>query len=68
MFQGKMTYLGIAQLAIAYLLKDYASAEEVNAAVSNLVSFVSTVLALAGFVQAVYGRWRIQRARYTVGQ
>lgn len=61
-----MTYLGIAQMAIAYLLKDYATADEVSTAVSNLVTFVSTALAFAGFVQAVYGRYRIQRARYNV--
>ncbi len=64
MLNGKMTYLGIAQMGAAYLLKDYASQEEVNAAVSNLFNVVSGVIMFVGFAQAVYGRYRIARAKY----
>lgn len=60
-----MTYLGIAKLVLAYVLQDYASREEVDAAVEGIMQAVSSVLAVMGIVEAVYGRFRIARARYT---
>lgn len=63
-----MTYLGIAKLTLAYLLQDYASQEEVDAAVEGTMQAVSAVLAVMGIVEAVYGRFRIVRARYNSGE
>jgi hypothetical protein len=64
MFQGKMTYIGIVKLALAYLLQGYATQDEVGAAVEGAAQAVSAVLAVMGIVEAVYGRYRIARAKY----
>jgi putative exporter of polyketide antibiotics len=64
MLQGKMTYLGIAKLTLAYLLQDYASQDEINTAVESSAQAISAVLAVMGIAEAVYGRFRIVRARY----
>jgi hypothetical protein len=64
MFQGKMTYLGIAKLALAYVLQGYATQEEVDAVVEGAAQAVSAALAVMGIVEAVYGRYRIARAKY----
>lgn len=65
LLQGKMTYLGIAKLALAYVLQDYASQDEINTAVESSAQAISAVLAVMGIAEAVYGRFRIARARYT---
>lgn len=68
MMEGKMTYLGIAKMALAFLLKDYADADQVATTVDTLISVISGILAIVGFVEAVYGRYRIKRARYSTGE
>lgn len=64
MLQGKATYLGIAQLVIAYALKEYASEEEVKMISENLIDGISLLLLATGAAQAIYGRWRIRKAKY----
>lgn len=59
-----MTYIGIAKLTLAYLLQDYASQEEIDTAVESSMQAISAVLAVMGIAEAVYGRFRIVRARY----
>lgn len=68
MLQGKLTYVGIAKLALAYVLQEFATQEEVNAIVDGSVQAVSVVLAVMGTVEAVWGRFRIKRARYGSGE
>jgi hypothetical protein len=64
MLQGNLTYAGIAKLSLAFILKDYAEADQVSTTVDTFISVFSGMLAIVGFVEAVYGRYRIKRAKY----
>lgn len=68
MLQGKLTYIGVAKLALAYVLQEYATREEVDAVVDGVAQAASVVLAVMGTVEAVWGRYRIKRARYYSGE
>lgn len=64
MFQGKMTYAGIAIFALAFVLKDFATTEEIQTTVDSIIKVVSDVAVIVGTLTAWYGRYRISRARY----
>jgi len=64
MTQGKMTYTGIIAMAIAFLLGGYASQTEVTLLSEGSVRVVSDIIALAGTVMAIYGRYRIKETVY----
>ncbi|NTW30823.1 MAG: hypothetical protein HGA33_06080 [Candidatus Moranbacteria bacterium] len=64
MYEGKMTYAGIATLAIAFLVGGYASGDEVSSVVNGVAKVISDITAIVGTVLAIYGRYRISRAEY----
>ena len=68
MLQGKMTYVGIAQLVASLIvlspLGQEFSKEELEGAMIALVNAVAVVMSVVGTFQAFYGRFRIYKARY----
>lgn len=64
MYEGRMTYAGIATLAIAFLVGGYASQEEVALLSEGSVRVVSDIVALVGTAMAIYGRYRIKEPTY----
>ncbi len=52
--EGYRTYLGIATLALSYLLEGYATKTEIE-------SVLTALLAVAGTVLAIYGRYKADK-------
>ena len=65
--EGKMTYTGIAVFVLAFILKDVASTQEIQATLNAIVKVVADVAVIVGAIMAWYGRWRIYRAKYRDG-
>lgn len=68
MLQGKMTYVGVVQLVAALIvlspLGQEFSNEELEGAMLAVVNAVAVVMSIVGTFQALYGRFRIYKARY----
>ena len=68
MLEGKMTYVGVVQLVAALIvlspLGQEFSKEELEGAMLAVVNAVAVVMSVVGTFQAVYGRYRIYRAKY----
>ncbi len=68
MLEGKMTYVGVVQLVAALIvlspLGQEFSKEELEEAMIAVVNAVAVVMSVVGTFQALYGRYRIYRAKY----
>ncbi len=68
MLEGKMTYVGIVQLVASLIvlspIGQEFSKEELEGAMFAVVNAVAVVMSVVGTFQALYGRYRIYKARY----